>query len=132
MRNLIMVGLATALMGCATAPQPQARSAEAQAKLQQLLAGKTAGSSMMCLPAWRRDKMVIIDNDTILFDEGSTVYRNELQGNCTNLSSGFYTLVTRSPTGSLCRGEIADVVDIHTNMTVGSCALGDFVPYTGT
>ena len=130
MRNLLFLFLAPALAACATAPQPMARSAEGEAKLQQLLAGRVAGQPVSCLPHWRRDKMVVIDENTILFDAGSTVYRNELQGSCTNLGTGSYALVTRSTSTSLCSGEIAQVMDVQTGMTVGGCAIGDFVPYT--
>ena len=31
----------------------------------------------------------------------------------------------------LCRGEIAQVIDTSQGFTVGSCSIGDFVPYTG-
>ena len=30
----------------------------------------------------------------------------------------------------MCSGDIATVADLRTGMTVGSCTLGDFVPYT--
>lgn len=122
--------MASALAACSTAPQPQPRSAEAQAELQQLIAGKVAAEPVTCLPRWRTDRMVTIDDSTIAFRDGDTVYLNNLHGECANLGSGFYALLTRSPTGTgLCRGEIARVVDTRIGMTVGSCALGDFVPY---
>jgi hypothetical protein len=54
---------------------------------------------------------------------------NHLIGECSLLKSGFYTLVTRSNGMGLCRGDIADVADVRTGMTVGSCAIGDWVPY---
>ena len=130
MRTIGIMLTASALAACTTGPEPQSRSAEAEAKLQQTLAGRVAGEPMTCLPRWNRDNMVVIDDNTILFNEGSTVYRTELQGDCNRLSSGFYTLVTRSPLPSLCRGEIARVVDLRTDTMVGSCAIGDFVPYT--
>jgi hypothetical protein len=30
----------------------------------------------------------------------------------------------------MCRGDISRVADVRTGMTVGSCAIGDFIPYT--
>jgi hypothetical protein len=130
MRTPVIALIASALIGCSTAPQPESTSAEAEARLQQLLAGKVAGQPTDCLPHWRTDKMVIIDDDTIVFDDGSTVYRNEIQGECSRISSGFYTLVTTSSGGTgLCRGDIARVMDTRTGISVGSCVIGDFVPY---
>ena len=38
-------------------------------------------------------------------------------------------LVTRSQGSQLCRGDIGTVTDMTSGMVVGSCALGDFVPY---
>lgn len=130
MRIPVFLLMASALTACSTAPQPQARSTEAQAKLQQLLAGRVAGQPIQCLPRWSTDRMVTIDDSTIAFEDGGTVYVNNLRGECANLASGFYTLVTRSSGGGgLCRSEIAHVVDITTGHTVGSCSLGEFVPY---
>ena len=129
MRNLLFLFVAPALAACATAPQPVAQSAEAEAKLQQLLAGRVAGEPVSCLPHWRRDDMTIIDDDTILFESGGTIYRNELRGSCANLSSGFYSLVTRSTSPTLCSGEIAQVVDVSTGTMIGGCTIGEFIPY---
>lgn len=129
MRTPALLLMACALAACTTAPEPQPRSADAEAELQQLLAGKVAGEPLDCLPRWSTDRMVTIDDSTIAFQEGRTVYLNNLQGQCSNLASGFYTLLTRSAGTGLCRGEIAQVVDLNSGMTVGSCAMGDFVPY---
>ena len=53
------------------------------------------------------------------------------QGPATDLASGHYALVTTPDRQSgLCRGDIAQVVDLTNGMLVGSCVLGDFIPYT--
>ena len=124
--GLLLIG--AALAGCVAQP-PATRSAEAQAKYQRLLAGKVPGPSVTCLPHYRSDDMVTIDNSTVAFKNGRTVYVNHLIGECQGLNSGFYTLVTRSSGSGLCRGDIADVRDIRTGMIVGACAMGDFTPY---
>jgi hypothetical protein len=52
-----------------------------------------------------------------------------MQGGCGNLGGG-YTLVTKTyGTAELCRGDIAQVVDLQSHFTVGSCVFGDFIPY---
>ena len=67
----------------------------------------------------------------MLFRDGPRrVYRNELLGNCSGVGDQNYALVTNSYSGRLCRGDIAKVVDLQSGMMVGSCAIGDFVPYT--
>jgi hypothetical protein len=49
-------------------------------------------------------------------------------GSCSGLGSGHYALVTKQY-GQLCRGDIGQVMDLSTGMHVGSCVMGDFVPY---
>lgn len=134
MRTLcLLLGSAAALAGCTT-PTQQPRSAAAEQHLQRLLAGKAAGAAQSCLPAYRSSNMVIIDDDTVLFRDGARrVWRSEMRGHCSRLGSGHYTLVTRSFGGQgLCGGDIAELADLSTGMTVGSCVWGDFVPYTRT
>ena len=128
MRALPLIPVAAALAGCMTQPPPT-RTAQAQAEFQRLTAGRVAGPSLTCLPSYRADNMVRIDEGTVVFKDGGTVYVNRLHGQCDGLNSGFYTLVTRSHGSGLCRGDIAHVTDISTGMVVGSCAMGEFIPY---
>ena len=130
MRLLILATAAIGLAACATAmDQPEQRSAKAQATYDRMLAGKTPGRAEKCLPLQRSNDMVVIDDDTILYRDGRTTYVNQPLGSCNLLGRGSYALVTRSSGSQLCRGDIANVVDATTGVTVGSCALGDFVPY---
>jgi len=131
MRGVSVLLFSAALGACSTAPQP-GRSAKAEAHLQKLLAGKVAGPAVSCLPNYRSEDMVAIDDNTILFREGNRrIWRNDLNGGtCNGVASGSYALVTNRFGGlGLCRGDIGPVVDLRSGMTVGSCAMGDFVPY---
>jgi hypothetical protein len=130
MRTLILAAAAVSLTACETADsQPQARTAQAQATYDRMLAGKTPGKAESCLPLQRSNDMVVIDDDTILYRDGRTTYVNQPLGSCSMLGRGSYALVTRSTGSQLCRGDIANVVDATTGTTVGSCSLGSFVPY---
>jgi hypothetical protein len=133
MRGLTIALIASALAGCATAPEPMTRSAEAEAHLNKILAGKTAGRGVTCLPSWKSGDMVVIDDNTVIFrDSPRRVYRNDFQGSaCNRLGTGSYALVTRSNSTSLCSGDIAQVVDVANGFTVGSCVLGEFIPFEG-
>lgn len=128
MKTLYFPLIAAVLAGCAPVP-PDTTTPYAQAKLEQMLAGKVPGQPMTCLQPYQASETITIDENTILFRRGNTIYRNELSGGCNGLGSGFYTLVTRSSGAGLCRGEIATVADVSSGVTVGSCVLGDFVPY---
>ena len=133
MRGLTIALIASALAACTTAPEPMSRSAEAEAHLSKLLAGKTAGRPVNCLSTFRSGNMVVIDDNTVVFrDSARRVYRNDFNGGtCNRLGTGSYALVTKSTSTSLCSGDIAQVVDVANGFTVGSCVLGDFVPYEG-
>ncbi len=124
--------LATAVVGlcaCATASEPAERSVKAQSEYDRLLAGKVAGPAEKCLPTRRSNDMTIIDDNTILFRDGRTVYVNQPLGGCNNLHQSGRALVTHNMGPQLCRGDLATVVDNSSGMSVGACSLGDFVPY---
>jgi hypothetical protein len=130
MRNLSIAVAAFAITACSTAPESVTRTANAQAELQQLIAGRSAGGTVACLSHHRTDQMVVIDDNTVAFKDGQTVYVNNLRGPCSGLGSGFYALRTQTSGGiGLCRGDIAEVVDTNTGFARGSCSLGDFVTY---
>ena len=124
--------LATAVVGlcaCATASEPAQRSASAQRQFDSALAGKLPGKAEKCLPTYRSNDMTIIDDNTILFRDGRTVYVNHPLGGCNNLQQSGRALVTKNFGPQLCRGDLATVIDNTSGMSVGACSLGDFVPY---
>jgi hypothetical protein len=133
MRRIALLLLATGLASCTTAPPSPTRAARSQAELQSLIAGKVAQPAVSCLPSYNADDMVVIDENTIAFRSGaSRVYVAHMNGPCSNLGgAGNYALLTKNVGGGLglCSGEIAQVVDTSSHMTVGSCSFGEFVPY---
>ena len=133
MRKFGILAIAAAAGSCTMAPPPPspAQFAEAQAKFSQLTTGKVAGAPQNCVTSLEANDMIIIDDATLAFRNGNQrVYINHMQGECPGISGGWNTLVTKSPSGSLCRGDIASVVDLRSRMHAGSCIFGDFVPYT--
>ena len=132
MRGISLLVIGAALTSCMTGPpQPPMRTAEKQHQYEQLLAGKVAGPPQSCLSSYHNDDMVVIDESTVAFRQGSSrVYVNHMQGGCNNLG-GNYALVTRQfGSSQLCRGDIGQVVDLTNHFTIGSCVFGDFIPYT--
>lgn len=121
------------LAACATVERPFERSAEAQRTLDRYLTGRVAGPPQSCMPTFRSQDMIIVDERTILYRDGANrVWRNEMTGPCNGLGRPGTALLTRQLAGgSLCRGEIAQVIDTGSGFTTGSCSFGNFVPYTG-
>jgi hypothetical protein len=131
MRGIPLLLIGAALASCTTAPPQPMRTAQGQQQFEMLLAGKVAGTPVSCVPSYRANDMIRIDEQTIAFRDGSSrVYVAHMRGACSNLTSGNYALVTKSFGSGLCSGDIARVVDTSNHITVGSCAFGDFVPYT--
>lgn len=130
--NLILGFSAAAALGsCSTTPVQEARSPRAQQELAQALAGRVAGKPVNCLPNYRANDMQIIDDWTILFKGGRTVYLQTPRGGCPGIASRRNVLVTRLwGTGQLCSGDISHLIDPSSGMGGGACVFSEFVPYT--
>lgn len=69
--------------------------------------------------------------DTIVYDGfGRERYVTRTSGGCENYSRNLGFIVTRTPSTSLCRGDIATVVDRTTRQQIGACSFGNFVRYS--
>jgi len=102
-----------------------------QKKYDARLAGRTAGKPISCINRWDRKYMSVISDDVILFGKSrtaKTIYVNKPYGGCSGAED--HALVTRSGFSQLCKGEIAQVQDLVNGSFQGSCAWGEFVPYT--
>lgn len=109
-------------------PEHGFKSAQALARA---LAGRTAGQAVRCVPNFRSSEMTIIDDGTILFGEGKTIYLQKPAGGCPGLGIGGNTLVARQfATNRMCQGDVNEVVDARNGITVGSCVFEPFIPYT--
>lgn len=131
MRSLSLLFIGAALAGCSTYPSAP-RDASAETHLQSMLAGKVAGPATDCIPSHAADNMVVIDDSTILFRDGSRrVWRNDLNGGACHGLRIAGTLITKREVGtsSLCRGDVSQVLSSG-GMITSSCVMGDFVPYT--
>ena len=130
MRGIGLILAASVLASCSTAPEPTTRSAQAQRDYERLIADKVAGAPMACLPSYNANDMVVIDERTIAYrPSAGRVYVNHMRNACTGLG-GTTALVTRTLGPQTCSGDIAQVADLSTRMTVGSCVFGDFIPYS--
>ena len=130
MRRLILGGLSLALLG-AQAPTQPARSPQAQAYLDQLLAGRVAGETRRCLNYEKTISPVGVDDHTLLFKDGPRLWRNDLQSGsgCSNLG-GLRALMTYDRKVQVCKGDRMYVLDMADGMQHGGCVLGEFTVYT--
>lgn len=128
---LIAAGGAVLLASCSTAPVQEVRSPKAERELASALAGRIVRPAVRCLPNYRTTQMQVIDDWTILYRDGRTVYVQNPRGGCHGLGIGSYTMVTRQyGTNQMCDGDFSQLVDLRTGMYGGACIFGPFTPYT--
>lgn len=128
--SLLIAASAALITSCTSAAVQETRTPKAQRELAAELAGRTPGAPVRCLANYRTDQIQIIDQWTILYRDGRTVYVQNPQGGCRGLGMG-YTLVTR-PLGvnQTCEGDLNRLVDLRTGSFGGTCIFGPFIPYT--
>ena len=136
MRNIlpksgVAAGLAVlaGIAGTAAVAGSDLRPAETpEMKFEKAVAGMTPGKPMSCLHERSPTSLTAIGNKLLYRASARLIYVNETTGGCENVARGD-TLVTKSFCGGLCRGDIAQTVDLPARIPTGSCALGDFTPY---
>lgn len=117
----------TAAFAAPGATQQSAAEQRQQEKLAEALAGLTPGAPVHCLSR-RQVTSVRTFGDTFLYVEGrNRVWRNETSGGCSGRDD---ILVSRSSSAQYCSGDIIQTRDRTGGMPTGSCALGEFVPYS--
>lgn len=108
------------------------RDASDQAKLAKALAGLTPGKPLSCVPlAYPTLNTQSIGRALLYKRDRNTIYVNQTNGGCEGAANNDI-LVQVEHEGRPCQGDIIRTVDNATHMTTGSCALGQFVPYTRT
>ena len=128
---LLAASAAAILASCSTAPAQQARSAEAEQELADALAGRVAGPAQRCIDTLRLTRVHPIDDWTILFEDGRTIYVQNPRGGCPGIANHRNVLVSRPmPSNQLCSGDIQNLFDPVSKIGGGACVFSDFVPYT--
>jgi hypothetical protein len=132
MKPTVPALLLLALAASAGAKTPEAAKLDPREakELASALDGKVAGKPVTCVSSFRGENLHAIGDHTLVYRVSKKLtYRNDLQGACQGLRFGD-TLVLRVTGNQYCRGDIAHVVNLPSGAQTGSCALGDFVPYT--
>lgn len=130
-RIILALGFAT-LAACTrgTPAEPQLGVREA-ASLEKLLAGKVPGKPVSCISSFDSSRLQVLGDNVLVYRVNKDlIYRNNLEGGCRGLAMGDTLVMNRVISTQYCRGDIARVVNLSTGTMSGSCALGDFIPYT--
>lgn len=130
MRHMIMLAAPLALAACTTGDgYRSAQAEEAQAEVEERLAGYAPAGTRNCLPSRQSGGTQVYADGTILVKQGRKIYGQNLGPGCARASSAHNALVTRGTIGSMCSGTIAQVIDSTTGIFAGSCAIGEWTEY---
>ena len=130
-RLIFAIPVAMLLAAPAVSGEKVQLTEEQQAKLDKRLEGRTAGEPRSCINAADQRQMTVISDDVLIFGSrrnARTIYVNKPYGGCRNADRSI--LSYSRPTSSLCKGEAITLVDSASRMAMGSCAFGEFVPYS--
>lgn len=122
----IMIAPLLLLAGCAAGTAPE--SAGAEDDLARALAGRVAGEAERCISTSPSEGLRVVDEQTLLYGRGRTLYVNRLQSACPAIEP-LGTLITEVYGGQLCRGDRVRGLEPGASIPGPSCLLGDFVPY---
>ena len=131
----LLVLPAFALIGGVTATTANTREdnerARQDAKLATILKGLTPGKPQDCINL-RETQSTDRVGDKIVYRVGrSRAYVTDTGGGCFGLARGD-AIVTKTYSSQLCRGDIAETVDLFAGFHSGSCTIGSFTPYVAT
>jgi hypothetical protein len=120
--KIAAAAMTTALLGCAPAESPRPPGAIPE------LAGRTAGAPQTCVSIEPAASLRIVNDRTVLYGSGRTVWVNRLASDCPGLNS--MDILAVDVTGSqYCRGDRVRRLDPVSRIPGPTCVLGDFVPY---
>ena len=129
-RIISLILAAAALAGCTSQEALERLDARTDAALAEELRGfAQAGPTVSCVSQRDLGSNRSVGEGAIIFDPpGDLLYVNRPPAGCPSMEFG-RTLITRTTSSRLCRGDIVTVADLVSGSEFGGCGLGDFTPY---
>lgn len=91
------------------------------------LKDRVASNPVSCIPQTRLRRSTAASDDVLLYDDGATIYVNTPYLGCPGARGN--AMISSTPAGRLCSGDIVLVQDLIAGVQLGSCSLGEFVPF---
>lgn len=125
----LMIAAAVLVFAGATAHSADkpTRAEKNEARLAEMLKGRTAGEPVTCIPAYQSNKLEVIEGVGLVYGAGETIYvakptfPDSLRWND--------IVVIERTGGQLCYNDIIRTVDRTGGFTTGALFLSKFVPY---
>jgi hypothetical protein len=132
MKNKILAAAASALAisGVASVPAYAGQTAaeKGEARLAEMIEGRTPGTPVNCVSAFDSNKIRVIDQTAIVYDAGKTVYvARPADPSMLDMND---VLVTKRYGSQFCASDSMRMVDRHGGFLTAIVFLDDFVPYT--
>ncbi len=109
----------------------QVTTAQAPARLAEVLKGRSEGRTLSCVSTRRLGQSFIVAGEAIVYrSSGGRWYVNRPER--PELLEEGRILITRTPLTQLCRGEPVYMVDRYSRIEVAPVTLGSFVEYQRT
>jgi hypothetical protein len=123
----LIIAAALALAAGAAANSAN-RQSENEARLAQMLEGRTAGEPVPCIPAYDASRLEVIEDVALVYKSGASLY----VARPTNPEAlGRDDVVVMNRFGSqLCHTDVIRTVDRASGFTTGVLFLGKWVPYS--
>jgi hypothetical protein len=124
----ILAGAALALSGTTVATAQTTTLAErGEAKLAQMLEGRTAGEPVSCINAMRANQLQVIEHVGLVYRAGDTIY--VARPSDPRVLGRNDVLVIERFGSQLCKQDVVRTVDRHGGFMTGVVFLDGFVPY---
>lgn len=97
-------------------------------ELNDILVGRKAGEARQCISIQRVRRSTRFGDDILIYEMRSgDILVNRTRNGCRDVGNA--SLITKTNGDRLCRGQIFEVRDFETGITLSNCAYGDFVEY---
>jgi hypothetical protein len=103
------------------------RAEKNEARLAEMLKGRSAGEPVTCIPAYQSSRLEIIEGVALVYGGGDTLYVSKPL-NPESLRRDDIVVIERTG-GQLCYNDIVRTVDRSAGFTTGAVFLSKFVPY---
>jgi len=128
MKAILACTIAAAVAATSAPLAAETRAERGEARLAEMIEGRTAGESRSCISAMNSNRIQVIENVGVVYEGGDTVWVARVS-DPRQLDSFDVPIIER--TGSqLCRTDVVRTVDRSSGMFTGVVFLGEFVPYT--
>ena len=129
-RNAAIVALALlGCAGCTVTPEQEARArADADQRLSQAIGDRVPGKPVDCVDSTFVNGPQVIDERTVIYNQGGKIWRNEIVDGCPFLH-GDPILIVELHGSQICRNDRFKVLARGSNIPSGYCRLGSFTPY---